>query len=152
MRILEIEKHFQSEETLDKVLEALTEDIEKVDYWANVMKQGLTINPEEAKEALNDLTGRFMSLKTVLSIAESEKKNRETRAYNNIRIEKENESKKFVSASADKEASGRIANYRRIRNIIQAYVDSCEKAISTMQSLLKHMSEEMKLQGRRKDV
>jgi len=147
VRILEIEKYFQQDDTLNKVLEALSEDIDKIDYWAGLMKQGITVNPEEAKNALNDLTGRFMSLKTALSIAETEKKNRETRAYNQIKIDTENEGKKFVSASAEKEASGRVADYRRIRNIIQAYVDSCEKALSTLQSLLKYMGEEIKLQG-----
>jgi len=149
MRILEIEKHFQQEDTLNKVLEALKEDIEKIDYWSSIMKRGITVNPEEAKDALNDLTGRFMSLKTILSIAETEKKNRETRKYNEIKMAKENAKQKFVSASADKEASAFVGDYRRIRNLIQAYVDSCEKAISTLQSLLKYMGEEIKLQGRK---
>ncbi len=147
MNILEIEKLFQSEETLGKVLDEIEKDINQIDYWANMMKEGITINPEETKSALNDLTGRYMSLKSVLSIAETEKKNREIRCYNKIRIDTEKENKKFVSASAEIEASAFVANYRRIRNIILAYVESAEKGISTLQSLLKYMDSENKFRG-----
>lgn len=152
MRILKIEEYLQSEETLSKVLDEIKDDIEKVDYWANLMKDGITLNPEEAKNALNDLTGRFMSLITALSIAETEKKNRETRHYNKIKMDIDNgvrSEKKFVSTVADKEASAVVASYRRIRNIIKAYMESAEKGISTMQSLLKFLSEEAKLRGRK---
>lgn len=150
MKILEIEKCFQDEKTLEKVLDEIKIDIEKIDYWANLMKDGITLNPEEAKNALNDLTARFMSLKTVLAIAETEKKNREIRHYNKIRIDIENKTrpdKKFVSASAEKEASVFVAKYRRIRNIIKAYMESAEKGISTMQSLLKYMISEITLRN-----
>ena len=152
MRILEIEKHFQSEETLGKVLDAISVDINKIDYWIGLMKDGITLNPEEAKNALNDLTARFMSLKTVLAIAETEKKNREIRYYNKIKIDigkGVRSEKKFVSAVGEKEASAFVAPYRRIRNIIKAYMESAEKGISTMKSLLKYLSEEAKLGGRK---
>lgn len=150
MRITDIEKYFQSEETLEKVLDEVKEDFEKIDYTADIMKKGITLNPEEAKTALNDLTARFMTLKTVVAIADTEKKNREIRYYNKIRVDIENgtrSEKKFVSASAEKEASASVFAYRRMRNIIQAYMESAEKGISTMQSLLKYMSEENKLRG-----
>ncbi len=148
MRILEIEKDFQSEKTLPNILDTIKEDIEKIDYYAGIMKQGITVNPEEAKNALNDLTARFMSLKTVLAIAETEKKNREIREYNRLKIDAGKNKTKFTSTSAVIEASGAVSSYRRVRNIIQAYVDSAEKGISTMQSLLKYLAEELKLKGR----
>lgn len=147
MRILDIEKLFASEDTLDKVLEECKETFERIDYYATNMKQGITNNPEEAKNALNELTGLYMTLKTISVIAETEKKNREIKHYNTRRIDIENEgSKKFTSAPMEKEASNAVASYRRIRNIILGYISSVEKAISTLQSLLKFMGEEMKLQ------
>ena len=142
MRILDFEKLFQSEETLEKTLEFLKEDIDRVDYWAKVMKDNITSNPEECKCALNELTGIYSNLRTALTIAETEKKNREIRAYNDIRIKAGKEGTKFVSASADKEASGVVVVYRRIRNIIQGYKEACQTSVSSMQSLLKYMAVE----------
>lgn len=142
MRIRDLEKLFQSEETLDQVLEKCRDDFNAIDYWSNLMKKNITNNKEEAKKALNDLTGVFMNLKPVVAIAETEKKNREIRQYNNIRIEIEKAEKKFVSASADKEASSSVASFRRIRNIVLAYMEACEKAISTLQSILKAITQE----------
>ena len=143
MRVLEIEQLFQSEETLAKVLEECQEDFDKIDYYSGLMKASITNNPEEAKKALNELTGTYMSMKSVLAIAETEKKNREIRYYDSLRINMENEGKKFVSTTAEKQASAQVADYRRIRNIILGYTNSCEKAISTLQSLLKFLSSEM---------
>jgi hypothetical protein len=146
MRVLEIENLFKEESTLDKVLELCNIDFEKVDYYANtVLKSNLTDNPEEAKKALNELTGVYLSLKPIVAIAETEKSNREIREYDRLRIEIENANGKFTSASVEKQASAYVGNYRRVRNIVQAYLDGAEKAISTLQSLLKYMGEELKL-------
>jgi len=151
MRIHELEKLFKKEIYLDKILEECQEDFEQIDYYAQTMKDGVTDIPEEAKTVLNKLTGIFMSLKVIGVIAETEKKNRETRAYETLRIDTENAGNKFVSSVAEKQASLEVANYRRIRNIIQGYISACEKAISTLQSVLKFMGEEMKIQGGKND-
>lgn len=149
MRILELEKLFQSENTLSQVLEELREEFDKVDYWANLLKQDVTANGAvEAQRGLNELTGTFITLKTALALANTEKKNREIRFYNQLRIDKENNGQKFVSAPAEKESSVAVAKYRRIRNIIQGYTESCQIGISTLQSILKAIIEEMKLAGR----
>jgi len=146
MRILEFEQLFKSEDTLDQALLKCKEDFDRVDYYAGVLKSAITENAEEAKKSLNELTGIYISLKTALAVAESEKKNREIRKYDQLRIKTEEDGKKFVSISAENEASLYVANYRRIRNYIQAYTDACEKAISTLQSILKYLAEEIKLQ------
>ena len=142
MRILNIEVLFEKEETLDKILDELKEDFEKVDYYANIMKTNITNNPEEVKKALTELTGVFSNLRTVLGIAETEKKNREIKHYSKLRIDTENEGKKFISATGDKLASLAVAPYRRIRNIILAYKESAEKAITSLQSILRYMAVE----------
>jgi len=142
MRVLELEKKFQSEETLDKVLEDLKDDINKVDYWAGVLRSGLVDNPEEANKALGELTGTYSNLRTALAIAQTEKRNREVRHYNQLRMDTENAGKKFVSAVGDKEASAHVANYRRVRNLILGYKESAEKAVGSLQSMLKDMTRE----------
>ena len=148
MRIKEIEQYFNSDDTLDQVLESCKEDFGKIDYWSDLMRRNITDNPEEVKKAINVLTGVFMNLKPVLAVAETQKKNREIRCYDQLRIDTENEGKKFVNASAEKQASVVVSDYRRVRNVIQAYVDAGEKAISTLQSTLKYMSTEMTVLGR----
>ena len=139
MRILEIEQYFQDESTLGKVLEECKADFELIDYYANsVLKTKLANNPDEAKGALLVLAGVFSNLSTVLSIAITEKNNRETRAYDTLRIEIENAGGKFTSASVEKQASLTVASYRRIRNIIEGYMNGCEKMIVSLQSTLKN--------------
>ena len=141
MRILEIEKLFQDETTLGQIMEECKEDIELVDYYANqILKSTVANNPEEAKKALLVVTGVYSNLTTVLSIAESEKKNRQEREYNRLRIEIENAGNKFVSAQADKQSSAFVGDYRRIRNLIEGYVKAAEKQISSLQSVLKYES------------
>ena len=142
MRILEFEKLFQSKDTLDKAIEFLQEDMNRVDVWAINMKNNVTSNPEEAKNALNELTGIYSNLRTALTVAETEKKNREIRAYNQIKIDAGKAGTKFVSASAEKEASASVAIYRRVRNIIQGYKEACQTSVSSIQSLLKYMAVE----------
>ena len=139
MRILEIEKAFQDEKMLGKVLDLIKEDIELVDYYAeSVLKSKLANNAEEAKSAVLVLAGVYSNLTTVLSVAMTEKKNREIREYNRIRIEAENADKKFTSAIGEVMASERVAEYRRIRNLIEGYVTGCEKQISALQTTLKN--------------
>ena len=145
MRILKIEEYFQSEETLDKVLEEIKEDITMVDEYADMMKQNMVATPEAVSEALKAITGIYSNLRTVLALAETEKKNREIRRYGEIRIETENSGKKFTDASASKEASEFVASYRRVRNLIQGYVESCEKMSSALQSDLRKVITEMSL-------
>ena len=142
MRIQDIEPLFDSEETLDKVLEKCKEDFNLIDYWSGVRKNNITDNSAEIRKALNELSGCYANLRVILAIAESEKKNREVKFYESLKIETENDGKKFVSTVADKQASGLVASYRRIRNIVSAYLESCDKHIITLQSILKDIGKD----------
>lgn len=144
MRILELEGLFKKEETLDKVLEKMKEDFEKVDYWSGVRKMNLTSNSEEINKALNELSGCYSNLRTTLSIAETEKKNREITFKEKIRFETEQAGNKYTDSKANTQASAHVASYRRIRNIILAYAESAEKHIVTLQSILKDISRDFK--------
>lgn len=135
MRILKIEKLFEDEKTLDKVLEECVEDFNQIDYWAGVRKQNLTDNPEEITKALNDLSGCYGNLRTILGIAETELTNREVRKYNAIKIKLEKFTTQMDSATK-KEASESVSAYRRVYNLVKAYVDTCDKHICTLQSIL----------------
>lgn len=147
MRILEVEALFQSEGTLDQALELCKEDFEKVDYWAEALRSGVVDNTVEANKALGELTGTFSNLRTALAIAETEKKNREVRKYNEIRMQVDGAGKKFVSATADKQASDFVSKYRRVRNIVAGYKEACEKDISSLQSILKDLDKDRRSPG-----
>ena len=142
MRILEIESLFQQEDTLNEVLTKCEEDFKIVDYWSEVRKQNLTDNPEEILRALNELSGCYSNLRTILGIAETEKKNREVKFKENLRIESGKSDEKYVDAKASTQATAHVTKYRRIRNYIQAYVESCDKHICTLQSILKSLDKE----------
>ncbi len=140
MRILEIEKLFENEDTLDQVLGQCKKDINQIDYWSGVRKSNLTDNPEEISKALNELSGCYSNLRTILGIADTEFTNREVRQYNSIKMQKSNEGVKFTSqvdSAIKKEASASVASYRRIYNIIKSYTEACDKHIITLQSILK---------------
>lgn len=144
MRILDIEQLFQSEKGLEEVLNKLELDFEKNDYWAGVSQEGLTSDPQEARKALCELAGVYSNLVTILAIANTEKKNREIKYYNKLKIDMENEGKKFISAVAERQASEFVGDYRRIRNVIQGYINGCDKMISSLQSTLKSTMEDYK--------
>ena len=148
MRIEKIEGYLQQEDTLNQVIDELKDDFTQVEYYANtVLKGNLANNPEEAKKALSILTGLYMIFRTVLAIAESIKKNNEIGYYEKLRIEAGKNNEKFTSSVAERQASNHVRNYRRIRNIIEAYLDSCEKAIGSLQSILKNEKREYNSQG-----
>jgi len=139
MRILKIEKLFEDESKLNEVLTECAEDFTQIDYWSGVRKQNLTDNPEEITKALNDLSGCYGNLNTILGVAETEFTNREVRAYNSIKIKLINEGTKFTSqidSATKKEASESVCAYRRIYNLVKAYVTTCDKHIITLQSIL----------------
>lgn len=134
---------FSSEETLTEILKKCKPHFDIINHYSNIFENNLINNPEECKEALNKLTGVYMYLKPILYIAETTKKNNEVSYY--FKKKSEFTGTKFVSTPVEKEASHHVKNFRRIRNILQGYMDSCDKAISSCQSILKHMAEEIRL-------
>lgn len=145
MRYQVIEEYFKKEETLPKALEECKDDFDKIDYFAGIFKTVASDNPEEVKRALAELTGVFMSLKIVVSIAQSYKKNAELEKYIKLRKESEASGSKFVATVAEKESSAHVKEYRKTRDILEAYLEKCEKGISTAQSLLNWFKQEHKL-------
>lgn len=149
MRIKEIEVHFQKEDTLDKVLDEVESSFKVIDYWASTLKEGTTSrNPAQLKESIEELSGAYGDLSTVLSIAITEKTNREDAVYFKIKERIESTDKKFVDASCKRESSRFVAKYRRIRNIIQGYVNSSDKMINGVQSILKRLDTNLNRQGK----
>jgi len=134
--IFAIEQYFKKESTLEAVLKYCDKHFEKIDLYSSHLRK----SPDDIAK-LNKImilaVGEQTFLEPILGLAITYKKNREEKYYNGRKIEIENEGKKFSSAPTEREASAYVAEYRRVRNIIQAYVDSCKAMISAIQSRLK---------------
>lgn len=143
MTYQELEKMFSSEEGLTELLNSYQQKyFTKLDNIANLFQVGGMQDRGVLDNTLDELTGIYMDLNTVYLMSITEKENRELDFYIAKKIQVENEGNKFVSTSAEKEASASVANYRRVRNIFEAKVQATEKAISTCQSRMKSMTKE----------
>ncbi len=143
MRALKIEKMLEDIENIDKVLEEIEDDFEIVDTLSTVMKSGITNNGEEAKDALNKVSGALNNLNLIYYLASTKKKEVENKAYQAMKMKCETDGIKFVSAAANRYASKQAQPYRRLRNIVKAYRESCENKRSSLQTVLNFLKAEM---------
>lgn len=139
-----LETYFKKEETLEEVLDYLEKPIKKVTYWANLFQKGIVHdNPEEINKAIIELAGTYSDLRIALGLANYYKKHKELERYMKIKTEIENEGeKKFVDASATKEASWNTMPYRRVRNIIRGHKESADKSITALQNVNNNLDKE----------
>lgn len=145
MRLNDAITALNNENTALEVLTNCQCYFEKIEEISGMLANGVVDNPSECRKVLNDATAIYLALNPLLSLAETEKNNREVLYFHNLKIETEKRGEKFVSASGTVEASAHVATYRRIRNILEGYVESAKMAISTCQSVLKSLSDEMKI-------
>ena len=145
MTIKEYENLFQDEEHLTQLINKYQESFDRVNHYSDLFRNGAIYDPEETDKAMKDLTGIFMSLSIVATMAETEKMNREVRFYNQAKMKVENEGGKAVVAQLDRQSSAHVASWRKVRNIFQAYRDVCDRVISVCQSSLKSLEKEKRL-------
>lgn len=142
MNIFEIEKLFESETTLDLVLEETSEIFEIISKYSKEAYQHQLDNPAIIDKSLDVLQGCYGILEPILALAETQVTNNEERFYCQLKIDTENEGKKFTDASAKREAKAHVADYIRVYNIILGHVKVCEKFISVAQSRLKRADDD----------
>ena len=132
------------EEDYEGILEYLTPDFLEInDQSERFLNVGQYSDPNGIREALAKSNSLFGRLKEASTIIDTLKKEKELIKYAEIKSNWEDG--RFVSATADKEASQFVQNERRIRNIIDAYISKTDKNISVCQTLLKYLTEEIKL-------
>jgi len=149
MNIFEIEKLFDSEDTLELVLEELAGTFDYIDQSNTDFKANPTELPV-IKEMLNKVKGCCGEVRKSFSLASKELATREARAYINRKMEIENEGTKFTTqldSATKKEAFVEVEPYRRIYNILEGYIKDCEQSITVLQSLLKTITAEMQMGG-----
>lgn len=149
MNIVTIIKLFR-ENKLKEILDNCSETFSRITYYSDLLKNKVMDN-KEIEEALQELTGLKMFLNPILAVAQSQKKENQGAFYQFKRKEiQETSGEKFVSAPVEVEASHSVSELRRLRNILEAYVNDCLTAINTCQSLLKYEGEYLKNLSRSK--
>ncbi len=124
MNYLNIEKFF-TENKLEELLNLYAEDFESIDEFSKQFINNLLISGVECQEALDVLTGLYMKLNVVYSIAD-------------YYYQKKKEIDKM-----NKDLTMNTMAYLRVRNIFKAYLDSVKRSISTSQSQLKYWISEI---------
>jgi len=134
-------KYFENEESLDQILVDYKELFEQIEDYGQQLLQGIITTPDDFSSLLNFATGAYSSLEPLYSMAEATKLNEELKQYVTLKREVEAKGDKVVSASLERESSLAVANFRRIRAILEGYVLTTEKIIITCQTQLKRMTE-----------
>ncbi len=138
----QIEKYFESNESMLKLLKDYESAFEKVVYYQNLFKDNVISTPVDTDTAMKILGGLYSSLNSVTVAADTEKKNKEAQLYNEIVINLGKTQDKIINAVIEKEVSEKVQPIRRIRNIFQTYRDNCDKLIFICQSSLKFSERE----------
>jgi len=131
--------YFDSQEGLTQLLADYQDVFAMIDDYGQQLIQGIPSSGEDYKEILDKLTGAFIALEPLYTQAEAKKLNEELSAYVSMKRELESKGEKVVAASLDKEASLAVAEYRRVRAILEGYVEACSRAISSCQAQLKRL-------------
>lgn len=136
--------YFSDSNNLDELLEDYSDVFTMIDDYGQQLRSGILNSPDDYKECLDKMTGAFISLEPLYTRAESYKLNEELRTYVTLKKAIEDKGEKVVATSLDKEASLSVADYRRVRAILEGYVEACSKAIGTCQTQLKRFETEIK--------
>ena len=137
-------KYFESEAELEKILEDYKDIFESIESYGQQLLQGQMSTAEDFSLLLNFATGAYTSLEPIYSIAQATKLNEELKQYVEKKRDLENTGEKVVASHLEKESSLAVANYRRIRAILEGYVLASEKMIITCQTQLKRLQKDEK--------
>lgn len=132
---------------LEKLLEDYKDTFDMIDDEGQQLISGIKTTPEDYAICLDKLTGAYISLEPIYTMAVAYKENEEIKSYVTIKRELEGKGEKVVAASLDKEASASVEVQRRVRNILEGYVEACAKGIGTCQTQLKRFELQWKNKG-----
>ena len=136
--------YFINKEGLQKLLEDYKDTFEMIDDFGQQLISGILSTPDDYKNCLDKMTGAYVSLEPLYTMAEAIKLNEELQAYVSLKKELETKGEKVVATSLEKESSLAVADFRRIRAVLEGYVESCAKAIGTCQTQLRRVEFEIK--------
>jgi hypothetical protein len=129
---------------LEKLLVDYKDTFEMIDDYGQQLISGILSSPDNYAECLDKLTGAYISLEPLYTMAVAYKENEEIKAYVSMKREMEAKAEKVVAASLEKEASVVVEIPRRVRNILEGYVEACAKGIGSCQTQLKRFENQYK--------
>ena len=141
MTIKEIEQYLK-ELKFDDILTECQPMFLRIDEVGKRLRNRILDTRAEVDETLQELCGIYTFLNPILAVIDAEKINVEDRYYNMKRMEHESKNEKITSTTLEKEASAFVSQHRRIRNLLESYVDVCKINIGGCQSLLKSYTDE----------
>lgn len=142
MNFKEIENYFENVESLNSLLDSCLEMFDRIDKIAEDLRNRLIDTPDSVRGALQELGGIFCFLNPIYHVAKTVRQNIGSSYFNSKKIEIENKGEKFTAAAVEREEDEFVGEYRRVRNILQAYVENCDKNIGSLQSISKSFTKE----------
>lgn len=130
-------EYFINTEGLEKLLTDYKDTFDMIDDEGQQLISGIKSTPDDYAACLDKLTGAYISLEPLYTMAVAYKENEEIKAFVSMKRELEAKGEKVVAASLEKESSASVEIQRRIRNILEGYVEACAKGIGTCQTQLK---------------
>jgi hypothetical protein len=138
----DIESYFINSDSVLEVIEPCLETFNRIDEIGGLLRNRKIQLPSEIESLLKELNGINIFLTPILGVATTAKTENEDREYHERKMTLEKEGAKVVDAVLNREASFAISNYRRVRNIIEAYISVVNTLIMSAQSLLKNSERE----------
>lgn len=145
MRYSIIQNYFDKGEVgVEELLKDCDEVFDAIEEYKEQFMANIPSTEDEYKEILNKLTGYYLFLEPIFTIAQAYKEIKEDTAYCNLRTEAEVSGKKLTADALKVEAHKAVSLWIRIRNIFESYVNGVEKSIVTCQTQLKRLEETRK--------
>jgi len=132
-----IEKYFQSETELIKVLKHCDQFFVTIDETQKKFRIRKDLSVSEIKNDILKILGCYGVLNPILSIAEAEEGNRRVRQYATLLNNHDASEGKFVDGKTEKLSLDYVSTYRKVRKIIKGYVEVAKTTLSVGQSILK---------------
>lgn len=148
----DIIRYFEKGQTgIAELLKICQDEFELIEDIKGKLKTYQIADEESLYEALSQLTGIYMHFEPIFFIAQSYKETEEDRVYSAIRVAGETGQenykdevlgfeipiKKVTDNILKTEAHRAVGLYIRARNIFEAYINSCNQGIISIQTLLK---------------
>ena len=144
MNYTQFSRYFENEESLKQLLLDCQDIFTALEDLTQQLQQNIISSGQEWKDTLAVATGHYAFLTPIYTVAVAIKENEEIRRYIEEKNELEAKGEKAVATHLDKSASLKVAEYRRVRNVLESYVNVAEKIIATAQSQLKRIETEIK--------
>lgn len=133
-----LEGLFYGDNTLKEVLPALKEELQRADYYSEIMINNLTDNAEEIKRASNELDGLYGRIFKAWSFADGALDVMEPKFKARIKAKAEKDGVKMTDGAVASQAADEVSMYRRVRAYLFGYKETINRSLFTLAAILKY--------------